>query len=53
MSQEQVEWAVTGGSDFLIGETFNDIGEARLALDVMKTHGNGNSTLGSISAMTH
>ena len=36
-----MEWAVRGGSDYLIGETFNDLREAKLALDVMKTHGNG------------
>ena len=41
MSQEQVEWALRGGADYLIGETFNALGEAKLALDVLKTHGNG------------
>ena len=40
-----MEWAVRGGSDYLIGETFNDLREARLALDVMKRHGHGKKTL--------
>ena len=30
-----------GRADFLIGETFNDFGEAKLALEVMKQYGNG------------
>ena len=46
-----MEWAVRGGSDYLIGETFNDFGEAKLALDVMKTHGNGEKTPGSVTLL--
>ena len=46
-----MEWAVRGGSDYLIGETFNDFGEARLALDVMKRHGNGEKTPGSVTLL--
>jgi methionine synthase I (cobalamin-dependent) len=30
--QEQIEWAVEENADFIIGETFNDFGEAMLAL---------------------
>ena len=46
-----MEWAVRGGSDYLIGETFNDFGEAKLALDVMKTHGNGKKTPESVTLL--
>merc|ERR1712154_533709 len=33
--------AVEGGADFIIAETFSDLGEAKIALDVIKTVGNG------------
>ena len=46
-----MEWAVRGGSDYLIGETFNDLREAKLALDVMKTHGNGKKTHGGVNLL--
>src|SRR5271165_3673560 len=36
---EQVEWAVEGGADFLIGETFSYLGEASLALAAMRESG--------------
>ncbi|XP_076467001.1 betaine--homocysteine S-methyltransferase 1-like [Babylonia areolata] len=41
MFREQVEWAVKGEADYIIGETFNDLGEAKLALEAIKTYGNG------------
>ncbi|KAL8602635.1 hypothetical protein ACOMHN_018172 [Nucella lapillus] len=39
--KEQIEWAVKGGADYIIGETFNDLGEAKLALEAIKTYGQG------------
>ena len=39
--QEQVEWAVEYKADFIIGETFNDLGEAMLALESIKKYGKG------------
>ena len=37
--EEQVEWAVTGGVDFIIAETFSHLGEAIIALEVIKAAG--------------
>ncbi|KAK7497311.1 hypothetical protein BaRGS_00011355 [Batillaria attramentaria] len=39
--KEQVEWAVRGGADMIIAETFNDLGEAKLALEAILKYGNG------------
>jgi len=39
--QEQIEWAVEENADFIIGETFNDFGEAMLALKSIKEFGKG------------
>ena len=36
MFEEQVGWAVDAGVDFVIGETYSDLGEALIALDVIK-----------------
>ena len=36
-----MEWAVKGGADYMIAETFGDVAEALIALDVIKKHGNG------------
>lgn len=41
MFKEQVEWAVEAGVDYILGETFNEVGEAMLALDVIKQYGKG------------
>ncbi|KAL8624989.1 hypothetical protein ACOMHN_039876 [Nucella lapillus] len=41
MFKEQVEWAVKGEADLIIGETFNDLGEAKLALEAIQTYGHG------------
>lgn len=41
MFKEQVEWAVEEKADFIIGETFNDLGEGLLALEAIKKYGNG------------
>ena len=41
MFKEQVEWAVEEGADFVIGETFDAYGEAKIALDVIKEFGRG------------
>ena len=37
--EEQVKWAVEEGADYIIGETFRYLGEAKIALDVIKAHG--------------
>ena len=34
-------WAVEEKADFIIGETFSDLGEATLALQAIQQHGNG------------
>ncbi|MCZ6777572.1 MAG: homocysteine S-methyltransferase family protein, partial [Acidobacteria bacterium] len=39
MFEEQVQWATDAGVDFFIGETFAFLGEALLALDVIKKAG--------------
>lgn len=39
--KEQIEWAVEENADFIIGETFNDFGEAMLALKSIKEFGKG------------
>ena len=31
-----------GGADFIVGETFDTYGEAKIALDAIETYGNGN-----------
>ena len=36
-----MKWIVEGDADFIIAETFNYLGEAMLALDAIKKHGNG------------
>lgn len=41
MLQEQVKWAVEGGCDYIIAETFGYLGEALLALEVIKEHAKG------------
>ncbi|OWF44592.1 betaine--homocysteine S-methyltransferase 1-like isoform X1 [Mizuhopecten yessoensis] len=41
MFKEQVEWAMEYNVDYIIGETFNDFGEALLALEAIKTYGKG------------
>ncbi|ESO90438.1 hypothetical protein LOTGIDRAFT_233748 [Lottia gigantea] len=39
--KEQIEWAVEGGAEFIVGETFADPGEALLALECIKRYGRG------------
>ncbi|KAK3102274.1 hypothetical protein FSP39_010105 [Pinctada imbricata] len=41
MNKEQIEWAVKGGADFIVGETYGEFGEAMLALESIKEYGNG------------
>ena len=38
MFDEQVKWSKEEGVDYIIGETFSHLGEAQLALDVIKSH---------------
>lgn len=37
--EEQVAWAADAGVDFIIAETYSDVGEALIALDVIKQAG--------------
>ena len=39
--QEQIEWAVEEKADYIIGETFDAYGEAKLALDAIQKYGAG------------
>ncbi|RUS81983.1 hypothetical protein EGW08_010252 [Elysia chlorotica] len=41
MFKEQVEWAVEAGVDYILAETFDEVGEALLALQVIKQFGKG------------
>ncbi|KAK3753842.1 hypothetical protein RRG08_006232 [Elysia crispata] len=41
MFKEQVEWAVEAGVDYILAETFDEVGEAMLALEVIKQYGKG------------
>jgi betaine-homocysteine S-methyltransferase len=37
MFEEQVGWAIEAGVDYIVAETFSHLGEARLALEVIKS----------------
>ncbi len=39
--QEQIEWAVEEGADFIVAESFTEYGEAKMALDMIKQYGKG------------
>ncbi|XP_077977158.1 betaine--homocysteine S-methyltransferase 1-like [Glandiceps talaboti] len=39
--KEQIDWAVEGGADFIVGETFGPLGEAMVALEAIKEYGQG------------
>jgi S-methylmethionine-dependent homocysteine/selenocysteine methylase len=39
--KEQIEWAAEAGVDYIIGETFSDLGEAMLALKAIQKYGKG------------
>ena len=41
MLQEQIEWAVEEGADFILAETFSDLGEALIAMEALKEYGKG------------
>uniref|UniRef100_A0A0B7AE37 Hcy-binding domain-containing protein n=1 Tax=Arion vulgaris TaxID=1028688 RepID=A0A0B7AE37_9EUPU len=41
MFKEQIEWAVEAEVDFILGETFAELGEAMLALESIKKYGKG------------
>ncbi|XP_005108478.2 betaine--homocysteine S-methyltransferase 1 [Aplysia californica] len=41
MFKEQIEWAVEEGADFIVAETFSELGEAALALECIKKYGKG------------
>lgn len=39
--KEQIEWAVEAGADYIVGETYTDLGEAKLAVEAVKKYGKG------------
>ncbi|XP_055958070.1 betaine--homocysteine S-methyltransferase 1-like, partial [Patella vulgata] len=41
MFKEQIEWAVQENADFIVAETFGELGEAMLALQCIQKYGNG------------
>ena len=41
--QEQIEWAVEEGADFIVAETFGELSEAKLALECIKAVKKGSS----------
>ncbi|XP_076447774.1 betaine--homocysteine S-methyltransferase 1-like isoform X2 [Babylonia areolata] len=41
MFKDQIQWAVEEGADFMVAETFNDFGEAMLALKTIQKYGKG------------
>ncbi|KAK6175446.1 hypothetical protein SNE40_013909 [Patella caerulea] len=41
MFKEQIEWAVKEKADFIVAETFSELGEAMLALQCIQKYGNG------------
>ncbi|XP_046372787.2 betaine--homocysteine S-methyltransferase 1-like [Haliotis rufescens] len=41
MFKEQIEWAVEEGADYIVGESFSELGEAMLALECINKYGNG------------
>ncbi|KAL4235314.1 hypothetical protein ACF0H5_006949 [Mactra antiquata] len=41
MFKEQIVLAVEHGADYIVGETFGDLGEGMLALECIKKYGNG------------
>ncbi|XP_070567460.1 betaine--homocysteine S-methyltransferase 1-like [Ptychodera flava] len=51
--KEQIEWAVEGGADFMVGETFGTLGEAMIALEMIKEHGKGLPAVINIATHLH
>lgn len=41
MFKEQIEWAVEEGADYIVGETYTDLAEAKLAVEAIKKYGKG------------
>ncbi|XP_046553067.1 LOW QUALITY PROTEIN: betaine--homocysteine S-methyltransferase 1-like [Haliotis rubra] len=52
MFKEQIEWAVEEGADYIVGETFSELGEAMLALECINKYGNGLPAAISFNAHT-
>ena len=50
--QEQIEWAVEEKADYIIGETFDAYGEAKLALDAILKYGGGQYIQFSLHAIS-
>ena len=51
--QEQIEWAVEEGADYIIAETFETLGEAMLALKAVQQYGNGKEIIKRQHANTY
>lgn len=45
-----MEWAIEYNADYIIGETFNDFGEALLALEAIKAYSKGKDLTGTCTA---
>ena len=43
--QEQIEWAVKYGADYIVAETFSEYAEAKVALECIQKYGNGKRDL--------
>ncbi|KAL5011046.1 hypothetical protein ScPMuIL_013351 [Solemya velum] len=53
MFKEQVEWAADNGADYIVAETFCELGEALLALKAIKTYGKGLPAVVTITPKTN
>jgi betaine-homocysteine S-methyltransferase len=53
MFKEQIEWAVQEGADFIVGETYTDLGEAKLAVECIKKYGQGLPSVVTFAQLAH
>ncbi|KAL5010126.1 hypothetical protein ScPMuIL_012431 [Solemya velum] len=53
MFKEQVEWAADNGADYIVAETFVELGEALLALEAIKIYGKGLPAVVTVSPRTN
>ncbi|XP_059141150.1 betaine--homocysteine S-methyltransferase 1-like [Physella acuta] len=53
MFKEQIEWAVEEGVDYIVGETFGELGEAMLALESIKKYGKGVPAVITLASAGH
>ncbi|XP_067676254.1 betaine--homocysteine S-methyltransferase 1-like [Haliotis asinina] len=52
MFKEQIEWARQYGADFIVAETFSDLGEAEIALESIKKYGQGMPAVVTLAPQT-